>query len=152
MNVAYTPLMIVRRRGQSDIVKALTEAGAADVPDPWELERKRKITQKKVHPKNFADVEKRVAAVRSAVSILDKCAIESLREFDSHEQKCISCHHQLLPLIAINLADAKGIPHDRRLYGELSRQIVVRDTSDAERSEPTLDFGPKSSIEGYTSW
>jgi hypothetical protein len=118
MGIPQTPLMLARRRGETDILEALLGGGATnETPDrlrrlaPPARERPAKLDSRTVR-----------VALDQAVPLLQETAIFSKRSFVHHasKQDCISCHQQSLPLAAIGMAKHQGVA----VNAEQERQLI----------------------------
>lgn len=102
MDVPQTPLMLARRRGETDVLAALLSAGATnETPD-----RVRGLTSPDRQVPAKLDNATVRAAVNQAVPRLQETSIISKKSFVNHasKQDCTSCHQQSLPLAAIGMA------------------------------------------------
>lgn len=113
---AQTPLMLARKRGETELARwlggggsktAVTAAAVSAAEPGW------------VGSTNRWGV---AMAVASALPALQQTAEVSRESFLRHasRQNCVSCHQQYFPLAAVSEAQARGVPVD-----EAARQRLV---------------------------
>lgn len=151
MSSPHSPLMVAKRRGETALVDLLRKAGAQEKDDPW-AKKAPTPPQRNISPESV-DTSMLLASITAAVSLLETTAVESVQEFATHGQKCISCHNQLLPLMAVSLAKQKGVPHNRQALGQMLKMEtdVVTDAQGAVWAEPTFSPDP-APFPGYLLW
>ncbi|MBN9693031.1 MAG: ankyrin repeat domain-containing protein [Verrucomicrobia bacterium] len=101
-----TPLMLARRRGDTDILKTLIQAGATqETPDHSRTLQRTPRTL----PANLNDAVLQ-DAINRALPPLQVTSVESKKSFLNHgsRQDCTSCHQQHLPMAALGLARRFG--------------------------------------------
>jgi ankyrin repeat protein len=133
MDVLQTPLMLARRRGDSEIVKVLLASGATnETPD-----RPKTLPPRARSPVSRSNPLLVRSAIHRAVPLLQTTALESKKEFARHSsrQDCVSCHQQFLPLAAISSARKYQIEVDRAAEQELVEMI-----SQGELKNPEVDW------------
>lgn len=144
-----TPLGLACKRGETPLVEALRQAGARDVaarpekPSPGHAE---------TLPSRLDEAQV-AAAIRKAVPLLEKTALESPAIFLKHASKqgCISCHQQELPLAAVSLARSRRIPVNEAAIPGQVRAIEGFLGAFAEQDWQTT-FHPEPAIgNGYTA-
>jgi len=103
LGIAQTPLMLARKRGDTEIVRALLAAGAKETA----VNKKDANAWRELAESTDAKVIK--SALQRSVPELQKSALSSRDAFVQHasKQDCVSCHQQYTPMAA--LAFAKGI-------------------------------------------
>ena len=150
MSVPHSPLMIAKRRGETAIVELLRKAGAEELHDPWAI--KARTPPRRAVPGDHRSLQARLESIQAAVPLLERTAVESFKEFSSHGQNCISCHNQLLPLMAVSLAKRKGIDHDQQALEQMvSMERKMPKIQQAINSETTFHPSP-STFFGYLLW
>lgn len=135
LGTPQTPLMLARRRGDTDVLRALIAAGAVEeTPD-----RTGPVNVPREPLPDQLDASLIRAAIESAVAPLQKTSLESKRAFVKHEsaQDCTSCHQQHLPMAAIGLARKFDARVDRDAETELI--AIVRE---GEMKDPEVDWQP----------
>ena len=122
MGIPQTPLMLARRRGDTEILKALLNAGATnETPD-----RVRQLTPPtRDLPQRLNNVIARTA-VDQAVPLLQETAIVSKKSYVNHasKQDCTSCHQQYLPLAAVGAAKKMNAKVDASSQQELIAMVL----------------------------
>ena len=117
-----TPVMMAQRRGRTDILAMLANAGASNA-----VSEKASVDAPPVRtlPKHF-DVATMRSVVSQAVVPLQETSIKSKQYFVSHSsrQDCISCHQQLLPMAAIGLARKQRVPVDQEAEQQLVKMVI----------------------------
>ena len=151
MSSPHSPLMVAKRRGETALVDALQKAGAKDQGDPW-AKQAPTPPQRNISPESV-DTRMMLASITAAVPLLETTAVESAQEFAAHGQKCISCHNQLQPLMAVSLAKQKGVPHNRQALSQMLKMEndVMTDAQGAVWAEPTFAPDP-APFPGYLLW
>jgi ankyrin repeat protein len=135
LGVDQTPLMLARRRGNTQVLGLLSAARATNAtqdPLPVKTPPARRL------PEHLDEVTTR-AAIALAVVPLQKTSIESKKAFVAHEsrQDCTSCHQQHLPLAAVALARKRSVSVDL----EAERQLVKM-VGQSEVRNPEMDWQP----------
>lgn len=122
MDVPQTPLMLARRRGETEILAALLNAGATN---------ETRDSVKMVQPPGRQlpaklDATTLRSAVNQAVVPLQETAIISKKSFANHasKQDCTSCHQQYLPLAAVGAARNFRATVDVPAQQELERMVA----------------------------
>lgn len=123
MDVPQTPLMLARRRGDTDILATLLTGGATnETPD------RVKSIQPPVRqlPAKLDTVTLR-AAVNQAVAPLQETAIVSKKAFVNHasKQDCTSCHQQYLPMAAVGAARSFRATVDAQAEADLAKMVAA---------------------------
>lgn len=121
MGIPQTPLMLARRRGETDVLAALLQTGATnETPD-----RIRSLIAPARELPARLDTATVRAALELAVPPLQESAILSKKSFVNHasKQDCTSCHQQTLPLAAIRLAKQQRVPVDAAAEQELVAMV-----------------------------
>lgn len=121
MGIPQTPLMLARRRGDTEILAALLGVGATnETPD-----RIRSLTPPARELPARLDTATVLAALNQAVPPLQESSIISKQAFVNHasKQDCISCHQQTLPLAAIRLAKEQRARVDTAAEQELVTMV-----------------------------
>jgi ankyrin repeat protein len=98
-----TALTWARRRGFPEFVSLLTNAGAADPPDPRPEVPSREIP---------AEAAQRQALLRGSVAKSITLMQHSSDEFLRQRRTCVSCHHQNLQGLALGWARDRGFDVD----------------------------------------
>ncbi len=147
---AQSPLMIAGRRGQTPVVELLRQAGAKETADSWGSKTRnppaREVSADQIQTPAL------LASLAAALPLLERTAVESMGEFAAHGQRCISCHHQLLPLVALSTAKTHGIPHSEQAIEKLVGMLrPPAGAGDASIAEVTFDPSP-ASFGGYALW
>jgi ankyrin repeat protein len=147
MDVSQTPLMLARKRGDTQLLAALLKAGATNETPERLSEVKGALRQ----PPKQLDKEAVRVALSLAVPLLEATAMESKRSFANHssKQNCNSCHQQFLPLAAIGRAKTARVPVDSAVERELVSMIA---TGELQSSEPDWEpiFHPDAAFtKGY---
>lgn len=123
MGIPQTPLMLARRRGDTEILATLLDAGATnETPD-----RIRSLTPPARELPAQLDTATVRAALNQAVPRLQETAIISKQSFVNHasKQDCISCHQQSLPLAAVGLAKGQRSCVDAAAEEELATMVAA---------------------------
>lgn len=150
MSVPHSALMIAERRGETPLVAFLRRAGAKELPDPWA----RKVCNPPARDISAEQVDAAaiLAAVQAAIPLLERTAVDSAKEFIAHGQQCISCHNQLLPLIAVSTAKSRGVPYDKQALMDMLRMAAPPDGAGLPFAAE-VTFHPSATIMvGYTQW
>lgn len=135
MDVQQTPLMVARRRGDTDVLKALLSNGATnETPDG----AKTLMPPARELPKTLDNATVR-ASLKQAVPLLQETSIVSKKSFVNHasKQNCNSCHQQALPLAAIGLAKKQNVPLDTE-----AEQALVKMMGNGEMGMFETDWVP----------
>jgi hypothetical protein len=102
-------------QGDNEVTRLLREAGSRATPlSPPPLPRQAPLPMR--------------TAVTAAVTRL-----QPISPVLYENRKCIACHHQALPLMAMSIASARGIPVDREAMAHPSRSII--DTWNTRRED-----------------
>lgn len=141
LGVTQTPLMLARKRGDTPIVKSLLKAGA-----------KAPAQDGKAREKVAGESKTITEAIQRALPPLTKTAEESVGTFAKHasQQKCVSCHQQLLPLAAINLAHSRQFATDRDAARH-QLALLKRDLANPEIGLQGSFFPDPSIFAGYVA-
>ena len=123
MDVPQTPLMLARRRGETDVLAALLAKGATNET----LDSVKSIQPPARQLPASLDSATLRAAVNRAVPPLQATAIISKQSFVNHasKQDCTSCHQQYLPLAAIGSARSFHASVDATAEQELTRMVAL---------------------------
>lgn len=125
LGIAQTPLMLARRRGETEIVRTLVAAGGKENAFP------KKSDDAVLRELLGAPDNKtlRQALTKSAPN-LEKSAIVSKDAFVKHasRQDCVSCHQQFMPMAALANAAASGAVTDSSAEEQLLA-MVRRDST-----------------------
>jgi len=130
MDVPQTPLMLARRRGETDVLAALLSAGATnETPD-----RVRVPTSPARQLPAKLDNDTVRTAVSHAVPRLKESSIISKKSFVNHasKQDCTSCHQQSLPLAAIGMAKQQSVKVEAKAEQELMAMVAVGELKNHE--------------------
>lgn len=135
MDVPQTPLMLARRRGETDILAALLKSGATN-ETPDNVRSVRAPARQLPGKLDAATVR---AALNQAVPPLQETAIISKKSFVNHasKQDCTSCHQQSLPLAAIGLAKQQ-----RAQVNAAAEQELVTMVAAGELKNYEMDWAP----------
>lgn len=147
LGIAQTPLMLARRRGDTEIVKVLVAAGGKENPFPVQA-----VNAAARDLPGGASAKNIRMAVERAVPGLQSTAISSKDAFVRHasKQDCVSCHQQLAPMAAISLAGKGGVKVDASADEKLLA-IVRRDTTNSMELAFEATFHPEpANGYGYT--
>ena len=151
MSVAQSPLMIAKRRGETALVEVLRKAGARSGVDP----RDAKIPNSKrvpgIAPDARLDTPALIETVSAALPLLEHTATASQKEFVAQGFKCISCHNQLIPSVALSLAKSKGFPRDEESSRALLDLLKGAVSRAQHASEPTMTLSA-GVFSGYLLW
>ena len=154
MDVSQSPLMIAKRRGETALVKILRKAGARSAIDPRDAKRPRSKTVSGVSPNARLDATALVQTVSAALPLLEHTATASQKEFVAQGFKCVSCHNQLIPSVALSLAKSKGFPRDEENFRVLLNHLkssVGGIGGIASAAEPTVSLSA-AVFSGYLLW
>lgn len=135
MGIPQTPLMLARRRGETDVLAALLAAGATnETPDRIRSQ----TAPARVLPATLDHATVR-ASVNQAVPRLQETSIISKKSFVNHasKQDCTSCHQQSLPLAAVGLARRQHARVDAAAEKELAAMLAAGELKNHE-----LDWTP----------
>lgn len=141
LGVTQTPLMLAGKRGDTPIVKSLLKAGAKAPAQDGKAREK------------VAGESKTVAeAIQRALPPLTKTAEDSAGTFVKHasQQKCISCHQQLLPLAAMSMAHSRQFVTDRDVARH-QLALLKRDLADPEIAMQGAFLPDPSIFAGYVA-
>lgn len=130
-----TPLMLARRRGDTDILKTLIQAGATqETPDHSRTLQRTPRTL----PANLNDAVLQ-DAINRALPPLQVTSVESKKSFLNHgsRQDCTSCHQQHLPMAALGLARRFGARVDAQQEAALVALVKA-----GEMKNPEVDLQP----------
>jgi len=135
MEVLQTPLMLARKRGDTELVAALLKAGATN-------ETRERLSDPKPPARQLPAMlaaETLRGALRQAVPLLQETAFESKKAFVNHasKQDCTSCHQQYLPLAAIGRAKKAEVTIDAQAEQDLVKMIAAGELKSLE-----LDWEP----------
>jgi hypothetical protein len=122
VGIPQTPLMLARRRGDTDILKTLLGAGATnETPD-----RVRTMTPPKRELPDKLDAATVRLAIGQAVPLLQETAVFSKKSFVNHasRQDCTSCHQQHLPMAAIGMAKQQRVTVDTEKEKALTEMVA----------------------------
>jgi ankyrin repeat protein len=131
MGIPQTPLLLAKKRGETSIVRELERAGARC--PAGELKTATPIRSVEL------SLESLRIALKKAVDPLQDSVRISRDSFLRHasKQDCISCHQQNLPMAAVALAHAAGIPVAKDQTLEQVRLVLDKDFAAFTR-EPTF--------------
>lgn len=148
LGTPQTPLMLARRRGDTPVLKALVEGGAAEMPADRPLSALRPARSEALQP----DRESLHGAMRLALPLLQRTAIESKQAFVRHSsrQDCTSCHQQMLPLAAIGLARKQQVAVDSEAERALIEMVLAGDLKDPETDWQAVFHPEPAHSKGYT--
>jgi ankyrin repeat protein len=135
LGTPQTPLMLARRRGDTDVLQALIAAGAVkETPDRTGAVS---VPERSLPPQLEGHLTR--AAIESAVAPLQKTSLESKQAFVRHEsaQDCTSCHQQHLPMAAIGLARKFDARVDRE-----AEAALIAIVCEGEMKDPEVDWQP----------
>lgn len=142
MDVAQTPLMLARNRGQTPIVTALMAAGAANGTT-------KRVNEK---PDPLANLLTPRQAIEAALPPLQFTSIKSKEAFVTHasHQDCTSCHQQYLPMVAIGFAKKLNIKVDAKQEAELINIVSQGELKMFEADWEPLFHPDAVCTKGYT--
>lgn len=130
MDVPQTPLMLARRRGETDVLAALLARGATnETPDSL------KSIQPPARPLPAKlDHATLRAAVNQALPPLQETALVSKKSFVNHasKQDCTSCHQQYLPMAAVGVAKSLHATVDAAAEAALVKMVGAGDLKNHE--------------------
>lgn len=146
MEVPQSAILWAEQHGDPGILKILTAAGASHGGKSHLKEwrsRPRDASAFSVKRSTLA------ASVGRAVPLLEKTALESYPDFKLRGQSCISCHQQLLPMMALGAVRDAGLKRDEEKSSELHELIVsfINEFSNVS-GEPVFLPAPSSTF-GY---
>ena len=147
MDVPQTPLMLARRRGETDVLAALLSAGATnETPD-----RVRGLKSPDRQLPTKLDNTTVREAVNQAMPRLQETSIISKKSFVNHasKQDCTSCHQQTLPLAAIGLAKQQHAKVDARAEQELVAMVAAGELKNHELDWVPVFHPDAVSTKGY---
>lgn len=164
-NLNESALTWARRRGHSDLINTLVEAGTPEEPDETPGIPQRDIN---LHAGNQQRLL--TEAVLKSIALLQHSSDVFLEE----RATCVSCHHQSLPAVAIGWARDRGLPIDqasvnrmvRRQQGQLGgSQVFINRCFELDNPAPVppryLGWGlwgfsalgyPPSDVTDATAW
>lgn len=148
MDVPQTPLMLARRRGETDILAALLASGATnETPDRI---RSAPVPARQLPAK--LDVATVRTAVNQAVPPLQETALISKKSFANHasKQDCTSCHQQYLPLAAMGSARNFRADVDDAAQRELALMIAAGEHKNHEADWVPVFHPEAVGTKGYT--
>lgn len=148
MDVPQTPLMLARRRGETDILAALLAGGATnESPD-----RVRSVPPPARQLPVKLDVATIRAAVSQAVPPLQETALISKKSYANHasRQDCTSCHQQYLPLAAVGSAKNFRASVDEAAQRELAALIALGEHKNHEADWVPVFHPEAVGTKGYT--
>jgi ankyrin repeat protein len=130
MDVLQTPLMLARKRGETQVLSALLKAGATNETADRALEVK-PVVRSLPNRLDSATVRQ---ALTLAIPPLQQTSIESKKAYANHSsrQDCTSCHQQFLPLAAIGWAKKRQVPIDHEAEQELVKMIAFGEVKNNE--------------------
>jgi ankyrin repeat protein len=120
-HLGNTPLQWAKRRGETDVVKVLEKAGATEPTAPRPAPEPERL-----HKAIDAGSAKR--AVAQGLALLQQSA-----EAFTTRKGCVSCHHQLLPALAVGSASTRGIEVDEKIAA--GERAAVRSTLEKNREK-----------------
>jgi ankyrin repeat protein len=145
MGIPQTPMMHAKKRGETEVVRALRAAGAGESRD-----RPRAIRV------GAGDHEVSEEALRAALTKAIPPLLETARfskgAFLRHssQQDCVSCHQQYLPLTAAAFARTANVAVDSRLETEIL-EMVRKDNTNRHELTAQATFHPEPATGfGYT--
>ena len=146
MEIPQTPLLWADRHGDPEVLKRLTEAGAT---------RGEKSYLKKwlSEPSDSPTAKVTSAAIKSSIGkatpLLETTALDSFEDFAQRGQRCISCHQQMIPQLALADARNAGLTTDNDKYSRIVDLINDRSNGLGRFMEqPTFHPGASMAI-GY---
>ncbi len=147
LGIPQTPLMLARRRGETEILQALLRAGATNAT-PDSINHKTPPTRDLPEQLDLATLR---AGIGAAVPPLQESAIFSKQAFVRHasRQDCVSCHQQQLPMAAIGLARQRLVPVDKDAYEQLVNMVKEGDIKDVETDWQPLFHPDPAHTKGY---
>ncbi len=148
MDVAQTPLMLARRRGESPVLATLLRSGATgETPDAIKDRR----PPVRPLPLRLDDQTLR-SSVSHALVPLQESSILSKQAFVNHEsrQDCTSCHQQYLPLAAIGMGRQLSATVDEDRERELVAMVRQGEVKDREIDWQPLFHPDAAFTKGYT--
>ena len=141
MGIPQTPLMHAKKRGDTDLVRTLVSAGARDAgdrPGPRPGLTRHEVNRESLHS----------ALVKSIPPLLETAQF-SKGAFQRHNQDCVTCHQQYLPLTASAFAKSAGVPVDSQIESEIL-EMVRRDNTNRFELTAQVTFHPEPGAEfGY---
>jgi ankyrin repeat protein len=148
MGIPQTPLMLARKRGDTQILSLLRKAGATN-------ETPERVTGDVTPVRNLpARLEgwQMLDAVRQAMPQLQETALFSKQSFVSHasKQDCTSCHQQYLPMAATGFARKAGVPVNLDAEQELIKLVGQSELKNSETDWQPLFHPDAVHTKGYS--
>ena len=122
MGVEESAADIAARSGDTPAKKLLMEAGSP-VTDDWVQWKTKTPPLRQVDPAAI-DVEDLVVSIQGAQPLLERTVIEGVKMNELYARKCVNCHNQLMPFIALTKARVNGLPIDQQTYDQMAVAIV----------------------------
>jgi len=147
LGTPQTPLMLARRRGETEMTALLVRAGATNATPDRVLTR----TPPGRQLPDMPDAAALRAAIARAVPPLQETSIRSKQSFVRHgsRQDCTSCHQQHLPLAAIGFARKQHVPVDTDAEKQLLKMVREGEMKNSEVDWQALFHPDAAYTKGY---
>lgn len=148
VSVPQTPRLIAEKRGDTELVKALADAGAKAPPKPRPADRPVKAVPEKPDAALIRE------SAESAVRLLQVSAVVSresaLRHVDI-KRGCLNCHQHYLPLAAMGQAKDRAVRLDREAVAKLGDQVAAQAATNGDIAEVDLFLDQVTGV-GYRAF
>lgn len=140
--------MIAEKRGDTELVKALADAGAKGPPKLRPADRPVKAVPEKPDAALIRE------SAESAIRLLQESAVVSresaLRHVDI-KRGCLNCHQHYLPLAAMGQAKDRAVRLDREAVAELGDQVAAQAATNGDIAEVDLFLDQVTGV-GYRAF